>query len=146
MHYIKTLQDKTQKARNIRVIIVGQEGVGKSTLCYRLLDEKDDVIATIPSTDGVDIHIQRYYINMATKKRVKLAANKETENVEAKIKVLCNSEEDNTEGSCVDRVEGTCVKDVYIPAATPNIPIPSFLTEGLSRFIPPLPMRLVHTI
>lgn len=98
-HYIKTLQDRTEKARNIRIIIVGQEGVGKSTLCHRLLDEDDNVMEAISSTDGVDIFIQRFLIDMDTKKRIKLEANKETQNVKSRIQqvLLKNKIADNTE-------------------------------------------------
>ncbi|OWF37223.1 uncharacterized protein LOC110440416 [Mizuhopecten yessoensis] len=106
-HYIKTLQDRTEKARNIRVIIVGQEGVGKSTLCYRLLDEDDDVVSTISSTDGVDIFIQRFLVDMVTKKRVKLDANTETQNVKTRIQqvLLLNKATDNVDELETDQAE-----------------------------------------
>ncbi|XP_060065829.1 uncharacterized protein LOC132546145 isoform X1 [Ylistrum balloti] len=106
-HYIKTLQDQTEKARNIRIIIVGQEHVGKTSLCKRLLNENDDVIDAITSTDGIEIYIQRFLIDMVTKKRIKLDANTETQNVRTRIQqlLLLNKLSDNVEDLSTDEVQ-----------------------------------------
>ncbi|XP_033742427.1 uncharacterized protein LOC117328921 [Pecten maximus] len=130
-HYIKTLQDRTEKARNIRIIIVGQEGVGKSTLCYRLLDEDDEVINNISSTDGVDIFIQRFLIDMVTKKRVKLESNKETQNVKTRIQQVLRSHKmaDNADGFNTGEVQETVPEQENAVSTKQTVPKPKVLPK-----------------
>ena len=55
------MQRKTEKSRYIRVIIIGKNGVGKTSLLRRLLNEG---IEDVKSTDGVDIVTHRCKISM----------------------------------------------------------------------------------
>jgi hypothetical protein len=52
--YREKLLEGTERAHNIRVMVVGHFGVGKTTLTRRLLGIDD--VADISSTNGVDVH------------------------------------------------------------------------------------------
>lgn len=49
---------------NIRIILVGKQGVGKTCLLRRLMSED---IADVESTDGINIEVKRCKINLHTK-------------------------------------------------------------------------------
>jgi len=89
--YIKALaSNQTTKSRNIRVMLVGHEGSGKTCLCKNLLDEN------IPpggpkSTDGIDIYIERFVIDIDTKNRSKLDVGTEHETALHKISNMVNA-------------------------------------------------------
>ncbi|KAL3887957.1 hypothetical protein ACJMK2_000342 [Sinanodonta woodiana] len=53
--YKKALDAGMEKVYNIRVMVVGQFGVGKTTLIKRLLGQKVD-ISESKSTEGIDVH------------------------------------------------------------------------------------------
>ncbi|KAL3887681.1 hypothetical protein ACJMK2_000075, partial [Sinanodonta woodiana] len=53
--YQKALDAGKEKVYNIRVMVVGQFGVGKTTLIKRLLGQPVD-IAERKSTEGIDVH------------------------------------------------------------------------------------------
>ncbi|KAK3611542.1 hypothetical protein CHS0354_016474 [Potamilus streckersoni] len=53
--YRKALQDGVEKVFSIRVMVVGQYGVGKTTLIKRLLGHQVD-ISERNSTEGIDVH------------------------------------------------------------------------------------------
>ena len=50
------LKDGKEKVYSIRVMVVGHQGVGKTTLIKRLLG-KDVNISEIQSTEGIDVHL-----------------------------------------------------------------------------------------
>jgi GTPase SAR1 family protein len=56
--YERALQEGKVPVRNIRVMVVGHFGVGKSTLTKRLLGMPVD-IKIRKSTEGIDIHTDR---------------------------------------------------------------------------------------
>lgn len=62
IRYVKLMEDSaTERRYFVRIMIVGKEGVGKTCLLRRLLNESiDDVY----STDGVDIVVRRCKINI----------------------------------------------------------------------------------
>ena len=49
------LSESSEVRRHIRIIGVGKEGVGKTTLCRRLLKEKD--FQNVPKTVAIEPHI-----------------------------------------------------------------------------------------
>ncbi|KAL3888921.1 hypothetical protein ACJMK2_001281, partial [Sinanodonta woodiana] len=63
--YKKALDEGKEKVYNIRVMVVGQYGVGKTTLTDRLL-EKTVNISERHSTDGIDVHIECSKVSLST--------------------------------------------------------------------------------
>ncbi|KAL3889406.1 hypothetical protein ACJMK2_001750, partial [Sinanodonta woodiana] len=63
--YKAALNEGKEKVYNIRVMVVGQYGVGKTTLTQRLLG-KNVNISERHSTDGIDIHIECSKISLST--------------------------------------------------------------------------------
>ncbi|KAL3887953.1 hypothetical protein ACJMK2_000338 [Sinanodonta woodiana] len=61
--YKKALDDGKEKIYNIRVMVVGQFGVGKTTLIKRLLGQQVD-IAERKSTEGIDVHKHCFKISL----------------------------------------------------------------------------------
>ena len=57
----QTIESKFEKSSCIRVIIIGKEGVGKTSLLRRLLKENID---DVQSTDGVEIVTNRCKISI----------------------------------------------------------------------------------
>ncbi|XP_053391112.1 uncharacterized protein LOC123546758, partial [Mercenaria mercenaria] len=62
--YKKALMEGKQAINNIRVMIVGHCGVGKTTLTKRLFGETVDVNEDIASTDGIDVHMKRCKVRL----------------------------------------------------------------------------------
>jgi GTPase SAR1 family protein len=56
--FTKALQEGKVPVRNIRVMVVGHYGVGKSTLTKRLLGMPVDITKRQP-TEGIDVHTDR---------------------------------------------------------------------------------------
>ncbi|KAL3889410.1 hypothetical protein ACJMK2_001754 [Sinanodonta woodiana] len=63
--YKDALNEGKEKVYNIKVMVVGQYGVGKTTLTQRLLG-KNVNISERHSTDGIDIHIECSKISLST--------------------------------------------------------------------------------
>ncbi|XP_053390986.1 uncharacterized protein LOC128553824 [Mercenaria mercenaria] len=61
--YKKALQDGKISVHNIRVMVVGQYDVGKTTLTKRLLGEPVDITKRA-STNGIDVHVDRCKISL----------------------------------------------------------------------------------
>ena len=53
----KLLAHASEKRRHIRIIGVGEERVGKTTLCKRLLQRSRQEIDTIVKTEGIETHM-----------------------------------------------------------------------------------------
>lgn len=51
--YLQLLESGSEKKRDIRLVIVGKKGAGKTSLVKRLFGE---VEGDIPSTNGIEIH------------------------------------------------------------------------------------------
>lgn len=51
--YLNLLKSGSEKKRDIRLVIVGKKGSGKTSLVKRLFEEE---IEEVPSTNGIDIH------------------------------------------------------------------------------------------
>ncbi|KAL3857706.1 hypothetical protein ACJMK2_012348 [Sinanodonta woodiana] len=67
MLYTEALAAGKEKIYNIRVMIVGHQGVGKTSLTQRLLGEQVKENQT-ESTEGIDVHTRCCQIDHATKK------------------------------------------------------------------------------
>ncbi|KAL3889127.1 hypothetical protein ACJMK2_001481 [Sinanodonta woodiana] len=63
--YKKALCDGYEKVYNIRVMVVGQYGVGKTTLTQRLLG-KNVNISERHSTEGIDVHVECSKVSLST--------------------------------------------------------------------------------
>ncbi|XP_053378648.1 uncharacterized protein LOC128548218 [Mercenaria mercenaria] len=61
--YMKALQEGKVSVKNIRVMVVGHYGVGKTTLTKRLLGEPVKITERA-STDGIDVHVDRCKISL----------------------------------------------------------------------------------
>lgn len=61
--YKKALNDGEEKVYNIRLMIVGHFGVGKTALTKRFLNKKFDITKRV-STEGIDLHIGKMTINL----------------------------------------------------------------------------------
>ncbi|KAL3889159.1 hypothetical protein ACJMK2_001512, partial [Sinanodonta woodiana] len=63
--YKTALCDGYEKVYNVRVMVVGQYGVGKTTLTKRLL-EKNVNISERHSTEGIDVHVECSKVSLST--------------------------------------------------------------------------------
>ncbi|XP_021345742.1 uncharacterized protein LOC110445432 isoform X2 [Mizuhopecten yessoensis] len=82
--YMKLLARGSYPSSNIRLMVVGNDRVGKTSLCRNML--KDEKFGNTDGTDGIDVFVNSYQINTATKKRKKLGV---TEHVIAMQKLAC---------------------------------------------------------
>lgn len=51
--YLKLLDSGSEKKRDIRLVIIGKKGAGKTSLLKRLFGEK---MGMVTSTNGIEIH------------------------------------------------------------------------------------------
>lgn len=51
--YLKLLESGSEKKRDIRLVIVGEKGAGKTSFLKRLFEEE---IGEVTSTNGIEIH------------------------------------------------------------------------------------------
>lgn len=65
--YKNALAEGKVQIHNIRVMIIGQLGVGKTTLTKRLIGEDVDINQN-ESTDGIEVHINRCKVDVETGK------------------------------------------------------------------------------
>jgi polynucleotide 5'-kinase involved in rRNA processing len=63
--YKRALSEGEEHVYNIRVMVVGHYGVGKTTLTKRLLDEVVDINKR-ESTNGIDVHVRRCNVCLKT--------------------------------------------------------------------------------
>lgn len=61
--YLKLLESGSEKKRDIRLVIVGKKGTGKTSLVKRLFSEEISKIREVASTNGIDIHKMRCIAN-----------------------------------------------------------------------------------
>ncbi|CAG2195215.1 unnamed protein product [Mytilus edulis] len=61
--YLKLLESGSEKKRDIRLVILGKKGSGKTSFLKRLLREDINTIRTVTSTDGISIHRTRCNVN-----------------------------------------------------------------------------------
>ncbi|XP_078316795.1 uncharacterized protein LOC111119416 isoform X4 [Crassostrea virginica] len=63
--YLQALSEGSTLDRTVRVMFVGHKGAGKTTLCRRFLGEN---ITSIRSTEGIDVYIEKFIVNLETRK------------------------------------------------------------------------------
>ncbi|XP_061181706.1 LOW QUALITY PROTEIN: uncharacterized protein LOC133190214 [Saccostrea echinata] len=63
--YLQALTEGSTLDRTIRVMFVGHKGAGKTTLCRRFLGEN---ITSIRSTEGIDVYIEKFTVDLETRK------------------------------------------------------------------------------
>ncbi|XP_021339764.1 uncharacterized protein LOC110440980 [Mizuhopecten yessoensis] len=86
--FLRSLETKQVQTKYIRLMIVGDVGVGKTTLCLNLIDEKEAVCPT----DGINVFIQNYLVDMKTGKWRKLS-NEDIHNLPTKLlSTVCRAE------------------------------------------------------
>ncbi|XP_069128379.1 uncharacterized protein [Argopecten irradians] len=73
--YLKLFSGPKEKYRHIRVVFVGPENVGKTTLCLRLQNKEVDINARRP-TRGADLFLQLYEIGWDSKRWTPLVINR----------------------------------------------------------------------
>ncbi|XP_060080541.1 uncharacterized protein LOC132559926 [Ylistrum balloti] len=82
--YMNLLSKGSYQSSNIRLMVVGNDRVGKTTLCQNML--KDKKFGNTNGTDGIDVFVHSYQIDTTTKKKEKLG---QTEHVVALQKLAC---------------------------------------------------------
>ncbi|XP_060566622.1 uncharacterized protein LOC132725500 [Ruditapes philippinarum] len=80
--YKRALSEGKEAVYNIRVMVVGHYGVGKTTLTKRLLDEDVDINKR-ESTNGIDVHVKRCKVSRET-------GQWETVAKDQKVGTVCN--------------------------------------------------------
>lgn len=65
--YKKALEEGQEKDYNIRIMVVGPYGVGKTSVTKRLLNQEVN-IEQRESTDGIDVHVRNCKVSLHTKK------------------------------------------------------------------------------
>ncbi|XP_060604835.1 probable serine/threonine-protein kinase roco6 [Ruditapes philippinarum] len=80
--YKRALSEGKEAVYNIRVMVVGHYGVGKTTLTKRLLDEDVDINKR-ESTNGIDVHVKRCKVSLET-------GQWETVAKDQKVGTVCN--------------------------------------------------------
>jgi GTPase SAR1 family protein len=75
--YEKALADGMEQVCNIRVMIVGHFGVGKTVLTKRLMNKHQyiDISTRIP-TEGIDVHVGKMTVNLIDGKWVQQTSGK----------------------------------------------------------------------
>ncbi|XP_069138114.1 uncharacterized protein [Argopecten irradians] len=68
--YMKLLEKGKYKSSNIRLMVVGNDRVGKTSLCRNMLDEPN--FGNIEGTDGIEVFVNSYQINLETCEKKKL--------------------------------------------------------------------------
>lgn len=63
--YLQALTEGSTLDRTVRVMFVGHKGAGKTTLCRRFLGEN---ITSIRSTEGIDVYIEKFTVDLETRK------------------------------------------------------------------------------
>jgi GTPase SAR1 family protein len=63
--YKQLLDEGYEVVYNIRVVVVGHKGAGKTTLTKRLLNEDVD-IGKEESTNGIEVHVNRCKVSLET--------------------------------------------------------------------------------
>ncbi|XP_069128400.1 probable serine/threonine-protein kinase roco6 isoform X1 [Argopecten irradians] len=76
--YLKLFSGPREKYRHIRVVFVGPENVGKTTLCLRLQKKEVDINVRCP-TRGADLFLQLYEIGWESKRWTPLVINRPDE-------------------------------------------------------------------
>lgn len=61
--YLKLLASGSEKKRDIRLVILGKKGSGKTSFLKRLLKEDINTIRMVTSTDGISIQRTRCNVN-----------------------------------------------------------------------------------
>ncbi|CAG2249251.1 unnamed protein product [Mytilus edulis] len=61
--YKRLVETKSEELYYIRLVVLGQEGVGKTSLVRRLLQES---ISQVKSTNGIEINVNKYGISLRT--------------------------------------------------------------------------------
>ena len=59
--YLHALREGKEKQRNIRVMIVGHEGVGKTTLARNLMNKP---IQGVETTNGIEVHVRTVLVEV----------------------------------------------------------------------------------
>ncbi|XP_060083882.1 uncharacterized protein LOC132563138 [Ylistrum balloti] len=86
--FLRSMATKHVQPKYIRLMVVGDVGVGKTSLCLNLIDEAREAAPT----DGINVFIQNYIVDMKTGKWQKLS-DKEIQNVSTKIlSTVCRAE------------------------------------------------------
>lgn len=62
--FLKAAKNGTAVRYNMRIILVGKHGAGKTSLLRRLMNEE---IVDLQSTDGINIEVKKCKINLNTK-------------------------------------------------------------------------------
>ncbi|XP_033724891.1 uncharacterized protein LOC117314905 [Pecten maximus] len=110
--YEMAMKGKKEKSSHIRIIFLGYQGVGKTTLYYRLTGQKRQVF----STDTLEIVQNRLVIDRLTMKRKLLEEGLELETSLQRIRdvVIGSMTADNDNG---DEVDGGPIKDKKRPVS-----------------------------
>jgi len=89
--YLSAFEGQQEERRNIRLTVVGSQEVGKTTFCWRLMKRK--LKDSLPSsTDGMDIYINRFIIDMDKKERIFLESGQdERTNIQRRRDVILRS-------------------------------------------------------
>ncbi|XP_052080485.1 uncharacterized protein LOC127718481 [Mytilus californianus] len=82
--YLKLLESGSEKKRDIRLVIVGKKGTGKTSLCKRLFEEEVSK-EEVKSTNGIEIHRIKCNANYDDGIWYKLNANNQETELNARL-------------------------------------------------------------
>ncbi|XP_033725024.1 uncharacterized protein LOC117315009 [Pecten maximus] len=105
--FLRSLETKHAQPKYIRLMIVGDVGVGKTSLCLNLTNKDEEV----SPTDGINVFIQNYLVDMKTGKWRKLP-DEDIQNLPTKLlSTVCRAEKAPTsksqsETTIVEKNEG----------------------------------------
>ncbi|XP_033741943.1 uncharacterized protein LOC117328515 [Pecten maximus] len=130
--YLSLFSGRTEKYRHIRVVFVGPENVGKTTLCLRLQNKDVDISVRRP-TLGAELFLQLYEIGWDSKRWTHLHTSRPEEVIHKRLGGMLrnttvlsdNKGKDNAEKEVVPSVDETSNIAVKSKTEEQTLPEPS---------------------
>ncbi|XP_021353162.1 uncharacterized protein LOC110450179 [Mizuhopecten yessoensis] len=92
--YLRLFSGHKEKYRHVRVVFVGPENVGKTTLCLRLQDRHVDISVRRP-TMGAELFLQLYEIGWNSKRWIRMKTDKTEAVIQKRLGAILRTMNDN---------------------------------------------------